>query len=88
MNISQGERGGNGDNLGVVNQWFLFAAPLSTVGCSPRHAPENLPAAGRVGVARQEESRCGAIEYGLIAAGIYLTVIAIVNDLGSTLNSG
>jgi hypothetical protein len=31
MNISQGERGGNGDNLGVVNQWFLFGMSLTTL---------------------------------------------------------
>ena len=31
MNISQGERGGNGDSLGVVNQWFLFGMSLTTL---------------------------------------------------------
>jgi hypothetical protein len=40
MNISQGERGGNGDNLGVVNQWFLFGAPL------PPHGSVQLIAEG------------------------------------------
>ena len=39
MNISQGERGGNGDNPGVVNQWFLFGGAFSTAGGRlPRHA--------------------------------------------------
>jgi pilus assembly protein Flp/PilA len=32
------------------------------------------------------ESGATAIEYGLIAAGIALAIIAVVNNLGSTLN--
>ena len=34
-----------------------------------------------------DESGATAIEYGLIAAGIALVIIAIINTLGSTLNS-
>ena len=34
-----------------------------------------------------DESGATAIEYGLIAAGISLAIIAAVNGLGSTLNS-
>ena len=34
-----------------------------------------------------DESGATAIEYGLIAAGISLVIIAIVNGLGTTLNS-
>ena len=34
-----------------------------------------------------DESGATAIEYGLIAAGIALVIIAIVNTLGGTLNS-
>jgi pilus assembly protein Flp/PilA len=34
----------------------------------------------------KDESGATAIEYGLIAAGISLAIIAIVNTLGSTLN--
>ncbi|MCP4616258.1 MAG: Flp family type IVb pilin [Bradyrhizobium sp.] len=34
-----------------------------------------------------DESGATAIEYGLIAAGISLAIIAIVNGLGTTLNS-
>ena len=35
----------------------------------------------------KNESGATAIEYGLIAAGISLAIIAAVNGLGSTLNS-
>ena len=34
-----------------------------------------------------DESGATAIEYGLIAAGIALAVITVVNGLGSTLNT-
>ena len=34
----------------------------------------------------KDESGATAIEYGLIAAGISLAIIAIVNTLGGTLN--
>jgi pilus assembly protein Flp/PilA len=34
-----------------------------------------------------DESGATAIEYGLIAAGIALAIIAIVNGLGSNLNT-
>lgn len=33
-----------------------------------------------------DESGATAIEYGLIAAGIALAIIAVVNSLGTTLN--
>lgn len=33
-----------------------------------------------------DESGATAIEYGLIAAGIALAIITVVNSLGSTLN--
>ena len=35
----------------------------------------------------KEESGATAIEYGLIAAGIALAIIAVVNGLGTTLNT-
>ena len=35
----------------------------------------------------KDESCATAIEYGLIAAGISLAIIAIVNGLGSNLNA-
>jgi pilus assembly protein Flp/PilA len=35
----------------------------------------------------KDESGATAIEYGLIAAGISLAIIAIVNGLGANLNS-
>jgi pilus assembly protein Flp/PilA len=35
----------------------------------------------------KDESGATAIEYGLIAAGIALAIIAVVNGLGSNLNS-
>jgi pilus assembly protein Flp/PilA len=35
----------------------------------------------------KDESGATAIEYGLIAAGISLAIIAIVNSLGTNLNS-
>jgi pilus assembly protein Flp/PilA len=34
----------------------------------------------------KDESGATAIEYGLIAAGIALAIIAVVNGLGTTLN--
>ena len=34
----------------------------------------------------RDEEGATAIEYGLIAAGIALAIIAVVNNLGSTLN--
>ncbi len=34
-----------------------------------------------------DESAATAIEYGLIAAGISLAIIAVVNGLGSNLNT-
>ena len=34
-----------------------------------------------------DETGATAIEYGLIAAGISLAIIAVVNGLGSTLNT-
>jgi len=34
-----------------------------------------------------DESAATAIEYGLIAAGISLAIIAVVNGLGSSLNT-
>ncbi len=34
-----------------------------------------------------DESGATAIEYGLIAAGIALAIITVVNSLGSTLNT-
>ena len=35
----------------------------------------------------KNESGATAIEYGLIAAGISIAIIAVVNGLGSTLNT-
>jgi len=35
----------------------------------------------------RDERGATAIEYGLIAAGIALAIIAVVNGLGSTLNT-
>lgn len=35
----------------------------------------------------KDESGATAIEYGLIAAGISLAIIAVVNTLGTTLNT-
>jgi hypothetical protein len=36
MNISQGEGGGNGVHLGVVNQWFLSGAARAVRGYPPK----------------------------------------------------
>ena len=35
----------------------------------------------------KDESAATAIEYGLIAAGISVAIIAVVNGIGSTLNT-
>jgi len=34
----------------------------------------------------KDDTAATAIEYGLIAAGISVAIIALVNDIGSTLN--
>src|ERR1700730_15337044 len=39
MNISQGERGGKGDNLRVETKWFLFGPPLPADDRVGRHSP-------------------------------------------------
>jgi pilus assembly protein Flp/PilA len=38
-------------------------------------------------IARFVKDESGAIEYGLIAAGISLAIIAVVNGLGTSLNT-
>ena len=40
-----------------------------------------------VGKFWRDESGATAIEYGLIAAGISLAIIAVVNNIGTNLNS-
>ena len=35
----------------------------------------------------KDDTAATAIEYGLIAAGVSVAIIALVNDIGSTLNS-
>jgi pilus assembly protein Flp/PilA len=40
-----------------------------------------------VGLLMAEESGATAIEYSLIAAGIALVIVAVVNSIGSTLNT-
>jgi len=42
---------------------------------------------GRLRALLKDESGATAIEYGLIAAGIAVAVIAVVNGLGSRLNT-
>ena len=52
-------------------------------------SPRNLEAILKQKVLKflSDESGATAIEYGLIAAGISLAIIAIVNTLGGTLNT-
>jgi pilus assembly protein Flp/PilA len=56
--------------------------PLRQPGVSPRDSHEELVRALR-------EGRFGrqAIEYGLIAAGISVAIIAMVNGIGTNLNA-
>ena len=42
---------------------------------------------GRLAQFLQDESGATAIEYGLIAAGISIAIISVVNGLGTQLNS-
>jgi pilus assembly protein Flp/PilA len=52
------------------------------------NAPESLPS--MTNIFKQfiaDESGATAIEYGLIAAGISLAIIAVVNGLGTKLNT-
>ena len=42
---------------------------------------------GRLHAFLKDESGATAIEYGLIAAGISIAIIAVVNGLGTSLNA-
>jgi pilus assembly protein Flp/PilA len=46
-----------------------------------------LPMKNLVSRFMKDESGATAIEYGLIAAGISLAIIAVVNGLGSNINT-
>jgi pilus assembly protein Flp/PilA len=46
-----------------------------------------LPMKNLIARFMKDESGATAIEYGLIAAGISLAIIAVVNGLGSNLNT-
>jgi pilus assembly protein Flp/PilA len=74
-------------DLNSFNFSFFQRGSIYGIGRSPGF-PENQ----EVGLSRmfskflKDESAATAIEYGLIAAGIALAIIAAVNGLGTTLN--
>ena len=81
----------------TVNLCFAFVK-LGTriypsLGLASRSFAANLPKPGEQTMKRifakflADESGATAIEYGLIAAGISLAIIAAVNGLGTTLNT-
>ena len=53
---------------------------------STSHVYMELPMKNLIARFVKDESGATAIEYGLIAAGISLAIIAIVNNLGTNLN--
>jgi pilus assembly protein Flp/PilA len=54
---------------------------------STRHVYMELPMKNLIARFVKDESGATAIEYGLIAAGIALAIIAVVNGLGTNLNT-
>jgi len=52
----------------------------------PQKQPQRVSPMTRVLAFLKDESGATAIEYGLIAAGISVVIIATVNTIGSTLN--
>ncbi len=46
-----------------------------------------LPMRAKIRAFIRDESAATAIEYGLIAAGISIAIIAVVNGMGTKLNS-
>ena len=54
---------------------------------STSHVYMELPMKNLIARFVKDESGATAIEYGLIAAGISLAIIAVVNGLGSNLNT-
>jgi pilus assembly protein Flp/PilA len=55
----------------------------------PRLEPRNMAGENMKNIVKKfwsDESGATAIEYGLIAAGISLAIIAVVNGLGTNLN--
>jgi pilus assembly protein Flp/PilA len=76
----------NSDKFSVPNLLTLRWKPLDNAGVeASQHSGGNV--ARTVLNFLSDESGATAIEYGLIAAGISLAIIAIVNTLGGTLNT-
>jgi pilus assembly protein Flp/PilA len=61
----------------VATGWLYFVALVS---------PESAKMTNLVARFLRDQSGATAIEYGLIAAGISLAIIAVVNGLGTNLN--
>jgi pilus assembly protein Flp/PilA len=53
----------------------------------PLSRRQKMPMWDRFQAFLKDESGATAIEYGLIAAGISIAIIAVVNGLGTTLNA-
>ena len=52
-----------------------------------KKSPRTLPKRAKFHAFQKDESAATAIEYGLIAAGIAVAIIAVVNGLGTKLKS-
>jgi pilus assembly protein Flp/PilA len=63
------------------NRLIIFAHPHWVISIARSHAMTKL-----VSHFLKDVSGATAIEYGLIAAGISIAIIAVVNGLGTTLN--
>src|SRR6185312_14030215 len=68
--------------------WPLFRRLFLTTGpyCDPTHPPGAFQMSKIVAFLKNE-SGATAIEYGLIAAGISVAIIAVVNTIGTKLNT-
>ena len=77
------------DLVGSLPAWFEGAGAISVLRISSDSPVwiKELPMKNLFVRFVKDESGATAIEYGLIAAGISLAIIAVVNGLGTTLNT-
>jgi pilus assembly protein Flp/PilA len=77
------------DLVARLPQWFLGAGvnPVLRISSDSHVWIKELPMKNLFVRFVKDNSGATAIEYGLIAAGISVAIIAVVNGLGSTLNT-
>ena len=75
--------------LGNVSGWFRVSRsnPVFWISSDSHVWIKELPMKNLFVRFLKDDSGATAIEYGLIAAGISVAIIAVVNGLGSTLNT-